>query len=114
MRVKRQRVLCNDTGAEEPVTARITLNQDHQRIAPLGWPLAASNPLLRTLPRPLLPQPVHTWLDTGADGPDGGTPLHLPARARRALRTVFGTCPFASPRLEHGDGTRRQPVSLRP
>ena len=114
MRVKLQLVMCNDTGDEETVTDVITLNKNHQRIEHLGLTLAESKHLLSILQRHLLQQHVNTLLDTCSDCPDCGTPLHLKARSRRSFRTLFGTCTFSSPRLEHGDCTRRETSSFRP
>ena len=113
-RVKLQLVMCNDKGDEETVTDVITLNKNHQRIEHLGLTLAESKHLLSTLQRHLLHQQVTTLLDTCADCPDCGTPLHLKARSRRSFRTLFGTFQFDSPRLEHCDCTRHKTVSFRP
>src|SRR5713101_5026286 len=114
MRVKLQLVMCNDQGDEETVTDLITLNKNNQRIEHLGLTLAESKQLLSTLQRHLLQQQVNTFLDTCSDCPDCGTPLHLKARSRRSLRTLFGTFQFDSPRLEHCDCTRRKTASFRP
>src|SRR6266852_8576254 len=114
MRVKLQLVMCNDKGDEETVTDVITLNKNNQRIEHLGLSLAESKQLLSTLQRHLLQQQVTTFLDTCADCPDCGTPLHLKARSRRSFRTLFGTFQFDSPRLEHCDCTRRKTASFRP
>jgi len=76
--------------------------------------LAESKHLLSTLQRHLLQQQVNTFLDTCSDCPDCGTPLNLKARSRRSFRTLFGTCTFYSPRLEHCDCTRRKISSFRP
>ena len=114
MRVKLQLVMCNDKGDEETVTDVITLNKNNQRIEHLGLTLAESKQLLSTLQRHLLQQQVTTFLDTCADCPDCGTPLHLKARSRRSFRTLFGTFQFDSPRLEHCDCTRHKTASFRP
>src|SRR5437667_8982701 len=114
MRVKLQLVMCNDKGQEETVTDLITLNKHNQRIEHLGLTLAESKQLLSTLQRHLLQQQVNTFLDTYADCPDCGTPLHLKARSRRSFRTLFGTFQFDSPRLEHCDCTRHKTSSFRP
>src|SRR4029434_6512570 len=113
MRLKLQLVMCNDQGDEETVTDVITLNKHHQRIEHLGLTLAESKQLLSTLQQHLLQQQVTTFLDTCSDCPDCGTPLHLKARSRRSLRTLFGTFQFDSPRLEHCDCTRRKTASFR-
>jgi hypothetical protein len=114
MRVKLQLVMCNDKGDEETITDVITLTKNHQRIEHLGLTLAESKHLLSTLQRHLLQRQVTAFLDTCADGPDCGTPLHLKARSQRSFRTVFGTLQFDSPRLEHCDCTRRTTASFRP
>src|SRR5262252_1567576 len=114
MRVKLQLVLCNDQGDEEAVTDVLTLNKNHQRIEHLGLTLAESKQLLNTLQQHLLQQQVTTFLDTCADCPDCGTPLHLKARSRRSFRTLFGTFTFDSPRLEYCDCTRDKTSSFRP
>ena len=114
MRVKLQLVICHDDGQEETVTNVFTLTKNNQRIEHLGLSLAESKQLLSTLQRHLLQQQVTTFLDTCSDCPDCGTPLHLKARSRRSFRTLFGTCTFSSPRLEHGDCTRRETSSFRP
>ena len=114
MRVTLPLVMCNDQGEEETVTDVITLNKNPQRIEHLGLTLAESKQLLSTLQRHLLQQQVTTFLDTCADCPDCGTPLHLKARASRSFRTLFGTFQFDSPRLEHCDCTRRKTASFRP
>jgi hypothetical protein len=114
MRVKLQLVMCNDKGDEEIVTDVITLNKNNQRIEHLGLTLAESKHLLSTLQWHLLQQQVNTFLDTCSDCPDCGTPLNLKARSSRSVRTLFGTCKFSSPRLEHGDCTRRKTSSFRP
>ena len=113
MRVKLQRVLWNEEGDEETVTDGITRNKNTQRIEPLGLPLSEATQLLSTPQRHLLRQPVDALLNTYADCPDCGTPLHLKARSRRSLRTVFGTFQFDSPRLEHCDCTRHKTASFR-
>src|SRR5215472_14423460 len=76
-------VMCNDQGEAETVTDVITLNKNHQHIEHLGLTLAESKQLLSTLQRHLLQQQVNTFLDTCADCPDCGTPLHLKAHSRR-------------------------------
>src|SRR2546430_3259145 len=114
MRIKLQLIMCNDKGDEETVTDVITLNKNNQRIEHLGLTLAESKQLLSTLQRHLLQQHVNTFLDTCSDCPDCGTPLHLKARSRRSLRTLFGTFQFSSPRLEHCDCTRHKTSSFRP
>ena len=114
MRVKLQLVICHDDGHEETVTDVITLNKNNQRIEHLGLSLAESKQLLSTLQRHLLQQQVTTFLDTHATCPDCGTPLQLKARGSRSFRTLFGTCTFSSPRLEHCDCMRRKAASFRP
>src|SRR5499426_3307115 len=114
MRVKLQLVMCNNQGDEETVTDIITLNKHHQRLEHLGLTLAESKHLLSTLQQHLLQQQVNTLLDTCADCPDCGTPLHLKAHSRRSFRTLFGTFTFDSPRLEHCDCTRHKTSSFRP
>jgi hypothetical protein len=114
MRVKLQLVICHDDGHEETVTDVITLNKNNQRIEHLGLSLAESKQLLSTLQRHLLQQQVTTFLTTHATCPDCGTPLKLKARGSRSFRTLFGTCKFSSPRLEHCDCKRRQTASFRP
>src|SRR2546425_11140134 len=91
MRVKLQRVLCHDEGDEETVTDVITLNKNTQRIEHLGLTLSEAKQLLSTPQRHLLRQQVDAFLNTYADCPDCGTPLHLKARSRRSFRTLFGT-----------------------
>ena len=114
MRVKLQLVMCNDEGDEETVTDVITLNKNTQRIEHLGLTLSEAKQLLSTPQRHLLRQQVDAFLNTYADCPDCGTPLHLKARSRRSFRTLFGTFQFDSPRLEHCDCTRRKTASFRP
>src|SRR5215510_8327574 len=114
MRVKLQRVICNDEGHEETVTDVITLNKNTQRIEHLGLTLAESKQLLSTLQQHLLQQQVDTFLDTHATCPDCGTPLQLKARGSRSFRTLFGTFKVSSPRLEHCDCKRRKTSSFRP
>ncbi len=114
MRVKLQLVLCNDEGDEETVTDVITLNKNNQRIEHLGLTLSEAKQLLSTPQRHLLRQQVDAFLNTYADCPDCGTPLHLKARSRRSFRTLFGTFQFDSPRLEHCDCTRHKTSSFRP
>jgi len=114
MRVKLQLVMCNDEGDEETVTDVITLNKNNQRIEHLGLTLSEAKQLLSTPQRHLLRQQVDAFLNTYADCPDCGTPLHLKARSRRSFRTLFGTFQFDSPRLEHCDCTRRKTSSFRP
>jgi len=106
--------MCSEEGQEETVTDVITRDKDNRRIEHLGWTLAESKPLLRTLQRHLLPQHVETLLDTCADCPACGPPLHLKARSRRSFRPVCGTCTFSSPRLEPCDCQGPQTSSLRP
>src|SRR6266567_929635 len=53
-------------------------------------------------------------LDTCADCPDCGMPLKRKARASRSLRTLFGTCKFSSPRLDHCDCQGPKTSSFRP
>jgi hypothetical protein len=48
MRVKLQRVLCDD-GQEETVTDVVTLKKDHRRIEHLGLTLAEAKQLLNTI-----------------------------------------------------------------
>ena len=114
MRVKLQLVISHDDGHEETVTDVITLTKNHQRIEHLGLSLAESKQLLGTLQRHILQQQVTTFLDTHATCPDCGTPLQLKARGNKSFRTLFGTCKFSSPRLEHCDCTRRKTASFRP
>src|SRR5437870_2403592 len=114
MRVKLQLVMCNDEGDEETVTDVITLNKNNQRIEHLGVTLSEAKQLLSTTQRHLLRQQVDAFLNTYADCPDCGTPLHLKARSRRSFRTLFGTFTFDSPRLEHCDCTRHTTASFRP
>src|SRR6266571_9526755 len=114
MRIKLQLVMCNDQGDEETVTDVITFNKNNQRIEHLGLTLAESKQLLSTLQRHLLQQQVHTFLDTCSDCPDCGTPLKLKARASRSFRTLFGTCKFSSPRLDHCDCQGPKTSSFRP
>jgi hypothetical protein len=114
MRVKLQLVICHDDGHEETVTDVITLNKHNQRIEHLGVSLAESKQLLSTLQRHLLQQQVTTFLGTHSTCPDCGTPLTLKARGSRSFRTLFGTCTFSSPRLEHCDCKRRKTASFRP
>src|SRR5438876_1461268 len=114
MRVKLQRVMCHDEGDEETVTDVITLNKNNQRIEHLGLTLSEAKQLLSTPQRHLLRQQVDAFLNTYADCPDCGTPLHLKARSRRSFRTLFGTFQFYSPRLEHCDCTRYKTSSFRP
>ena len=114
MRVKLRLVMCNDEGDEETVTDVITLNKNTQRIEHLGLTLSEAKQLLSTPQRHLLRQQVDAFLNTYADCPDCGTPLHLKARSRRSFRTVFGTFQFDSPRLEHCDCTRHKTSSFRP
>src|SRR5437870_369315 len=114
MRVKLQRVMWNDEGDEETVTDVITLNKNNQRIEHLGLTLSEAKQLLSTPQRHLLRQQVDAFLNTYADCPDCGTPLHLKARSRRSFRTLFGTFQFDSPRLEHCDCTRHKTSSFRP
>src|SRR5713101_6453848 len=114
MRVKLQLVMCNDEGDEETVTDVITLNKNTQRIEHLGLTLSEAKQLLSTTQRHLLRQQVDAFLNTYADCPDCGTPLHLKARSRRSFRTLFGTFQFYSPRLEHCDCTRHKTSSFRP
>ena len=101
MRVKLQLVICNDKGQEETVTDVITLNKNTQRIEHLGLTLSEAKQLLSTPQRHLLRQQVDAFLNTYADCPDCGTPLHLKARSLRSFRTLFGTFKFYSPRLDH-------------
>ena len=114
MRVKLQLVLCHDEGDEETVTDVITLNKNTQRIEHLGLTLSEAKQLLSTTQRHLLRQQVDAFLNTYADCPDCGTPLHLKARSRRSFRTLFGTFQFDSPRLEHCDCKRHKTSSFRP
>ncbi len=114
MRVKLQLVMCNDEGDEETVTDVITLNKNTQRIEHLGLTLSEAKQLLSTPQRHLLRQQVDAFLNTYADCPDCGTPLHLQARSRRSFRTLFGTFQFDSPRLEHCDCKRHKTSSFRP
>src|SRR5437867_7230598 len=114
MRVKLQLVMCNDEGDEETVTDVITLNKNNQRIEHLGLTLSEAKQLLSTPQRHLLRQQVDAFLNTYADCPDCGTPLHLKARSSRSFRTLFGTFQFYSPRLEHCDCTRHKTSSFRP
>ena len=114
MRVKLQLVMCNDEGDEETVTDVITLNKNNQRIEHLGLTLSEAKQLLSTPQRHLLRQQVDAFLNTYADCPDCGTPLHLKARSRRSFRTLFGTFQFDSPRLEHCDCKRHKTSSFRP
>src|SRR2546428_3983426 len=114
MRVKLQLVICHDDGQEETVTDVITLNKNNRRIEHLGLTLAESKQLLSTLQRHLLQQQIDTFLDTCSDCPDCGTPLKLKARAHRSFRTLFGTCKFYSPRLEHCDCQGPKTSSFRP
>src|SRR2546427_4596158 len=114
MRVKLQLVMCNDEGDEETVTDVITLNKNNQRIEHLGLTLSEAKQLLSTTQRHLLRQQVDAFLNTYADCPDCGTPLHLKARSSRSFRTLFGTFQFYSPRLEHCDCKRYKTSSFRP
>jgi hypothetical protein len=114
MRVKLQLVMCNDEGDEETVTDVITLNKNNQRIEHLGLTLSEAKQLLSTTQRHLLRQQVDAFLNTYSDCPDCGTPLHLKARSRRSLRTLFGTFQFDSPRLEPCDCKRHKTSSFRP
>src|SRR5499427_4546733 len=114
MRVKLQLVICNDKGDEETVTDVITLNKNHQRLEHLGLTLAESKQLLGTIQRHLLQQQVHIFLDSCSTGPDCATSLKLKAHGSRLFRTLFGTCKFDSPRLEHCDCKRRKTSSFRP
>ena len=114
MRVKLQLVMCNDEGHEETVTDVITLNKNNQRIEPLGLTLSEAKHLLSTTQRHLLRQQVDAFLDTCADCPDCGMPLKCKARASRSFRTVFGTCKFSSPRLDHCDCQGPKTSSFRP
>ena len=114
MRVKLQLVICHDEGQEETVTDVIALNKHQQRIEHLGLTLAESKQLLSTLQRHLLQQQINAFLDMGSTCRDCGTPLKLKAHASRSFRLVFGTLQFDSPRLEHGDCTRRTTSSFRP
>jgi len=113
MRLKLQLVMCNDQGDAETVTDVITLNKNTQRIEHLGLTLSEAKQLLSTPQRHLLRQQVDAFLNTYADCPDCGTPLHLKARSRRSFRTLFGTFQFDSPRLEHwtANGTRPHPFA---
>jgi hypothetical protein len=113
MRVKLQLVMCNDEGDEETVTDVITLNKNNQRIEHLGLTLSEAKQLLSTTQRHLLRQQVDAFLNTYADCPDCGTPLHLKARSSRSFRTLFGTFQFYSPRLEHCDCKRHKTSSFR-
>src|SRR6266568_6181928 len=114
MRVKLQLVMCHDEGDEETVTDVITLNKNTQRIEHLGLTLSEAKQLLSTPQRHLLRQQVDAFLNTYADCPDCGTPLHLKARSSRSFRTLFGTFQFDSPRLEHCDCKRHKTSSFRP
>src|SRR5215471_1195307 len=114
MRVKLQRVMCNDQGDEETVTDVITLNKNNHRLEHLGLTLAESKQLLSTLQRQLLQQQINSFLDTRSTCPDCGTPLKLKARGSRSFRTLFGTLQCSSPRLEHCDCTRHKTSSFRP
>src|SRR5437867_2422855 len=114
MRVKLQLVMCHDEGDEETVTDVITLNKNNQRIEHLGLTLSEAKQLLSTPQRHLLRQQVDAFLNTYADCPDCGTPLHLKARSSRSFRTLFGTFQFYSPRLEHCDCKRHKTLSFRP
>src|SRR5215510_2612216 len=114
MRVKLQRVICNDEGHEETVTDVITLNKNTQRIEHLGLTLAESKQLLSTLQQHLLQQHIHTFLDMHSTCPDCGTPLGVKAHGSRSFRTLFGTFKLYSPRLEHCDCQQRKTSSFRP
>jgi len=114
MRVKLQLVMCNDEGHEETVTDVITLNKNNQRIEHLGLTLSEAKQLLSTTQRHLLRQQVDAFLDTCADCPDCGMPLKRKARASRSFRTLFGTCKFSSPRLDHCDCQGPKTSSFRP
>src|SRR5262245_37439199 len=114
MRVTLQLVVSHDDGHQETVTDVITLTKNHQRIEHLKLSLTESKQLLGTLQRHILQQQVNTFLDTHATCPDCGTPLKLKARGSKSFRTLFGTCKFDSPRLEHCDCRRRKTVSFRP
>jgi len=114
MRVKLQLVICHDDGQEETVTDVIALNKNNQRIEHLGLSLAESQQLLGTLQRYLLHQQVNTFLDTHSMCPNCGMPLKLKAHGSRSFRTLFGTCKFQSPRLEHCDCKPHKTASFRP
>ena len=114
MRVKVQLGIGHDDSQEATVPDVNTLNKDNQRLEHLGLSLAESQQLLGTVQRHLLQQPVNTFLGTHATCPDCGTPLQLKARGNKSFRTLFGTCKFSSPRLEHCDCKRRKTASFRP
>ena len=114
MRVKLQLVLCSAEDQEKTVTDVMALNNNNQRIEPLGLTLAESQQLLSTLQRHLRQQQITTCLDTASTCRDCGTPLKLKAHASRSFRPLFGTFQFYSPRLEHCDCTRRKTSSFRP
>jgi hypothetical protein len=114
MRVKLQRVICDDDGQEATVTDVGTLQKDHRRIAHLGLTLQEAKQLLTTIQHRVLQRQVRTFLDTRSTCKDCGTPLKVKGSHTRSFRTLFGTFKLASPRLFHCRCRHRKTTSFRP
>ena len=84
MRVKLQRVICEDDGQEETVTDVVTLKKDHRRMEHLGLTLAEAKQLLNTIQHRVLQRQVDTFLDACSMCKDCGTPLKVKGFHTRA------------------------------
>jgi hypothetical protein len=114
MRVKLQRVLCDDDGQEATVTDVVTLHKDSRRMEHLGLTLAEAKQLLTTLQHRVRQRQVDPFLHACSTCQDCGAPLKVKGYHTRSFRTLFGTFKLRSPRLFRCRCRRRKTMSFRP
>ena len=100
MKFKVQVVTTSDDG-QESIRELACMERDDLTAESLGLSVADSKALLQSLQEVVVEWQMKTYLDSQRHCPDCGKLRHSKGSHHIAFRTVFGTIPVESPRLEH-------------
>ena len=100
MKFKVQVVTTSDDG-QESIRDLACMERDDLTAESLGLSVADSKALLQSLQEVVVEWQMNTYLDSQRHCPDCGQLRHSKGSHHIAFRTVFGTIPVESPRLEH-------------
>ena len=99
MKVMVQVIVTTDDG-QESIRELACIERDDLTAESLGLSVADSKVLLQSLQEVVVEWQMKTYLDDQRHCPDCGQLRHSKGSHHIAFRTVFGTIPVASPRLE--------------
>jgi len=114
MRVTLPPVMHAENGSEPTVREVAGIENQAERLEPLGLTLAEAKQRRTQLQQRLLAQQVAALLATRSRGELCGTPRRTKGQHTRTFRTLVGTVTLPHPRVYHGPCQQSSPTTCRP